>query len=453
MKPTLPQRLQFWLSILGVSIPVCAFLLWARHREISLPGLAAALVSLLLFCLLYLRFVPRWICFWRSPAVSGSSALSSGKPPHHIEGKLFTTLLAVDLGFLLAAFLIRKSTGVQGTFLESLSFWTCTDSGHYLDIAQDWYLSQGEMDRLVQLVFLPGYPLAVRLMHLLVPNFLHAGLLISALSFAGAGCVLYRLFCLDLPPREALRTIRVLCLLPGAFFFAAPMSESLFLLLCASCLYLARTHRWLSGCLLGGLAAFTRSLGLTLIIPLLFEWIAAFRVVPKKARRRQLARGAVLFLIPGGFGVYCLINLAVAGNPFQFLIYQRVHWSQQPGWFFNTAYYQTEMAQQCALSDLHTLLGLWLPNLLASFLSLLVMTLAVRHLRPSYTAWYLAYFLIAIGATWLLSAPRYLIALIPTPLALARLIRNPTADLVVSSVSLCGSILYFYAFVLRWQVW
>lgn len=191
----------------------------------------------------------------------------------------------------------------------------------------------------------------------------------------------------------------------------------------------------------------------SIIIPLLFEWITAFRVVPKKARRRQLARGAALFLIPGGFGVYCLINLAIAGNPFQFLIYQRVHWSQQPGWFFNTACYQTEMAQQCALSDLHTLLGLWLPNLLASFLSLLVMTLAVRHLRPSYTAWYLAYFLIAIGATWLLSAPRYLIALIPTPLALARLTRNPTADLVVSSVSLCGSILYFYAFVLRWQVW
>ena len=36
------------------------------------------------------------------------------------------------------------------------------------------------------------------------------------------------------------------------------MSESLFLLLCAACLYCARTERWTLGCALGGLAAFTR---------------------------------------------------------------------------------------------------------------------------------------------------------------------------------------------------
>ena len=61
--------------------------------------------------------------------------------------------------------------------------------------------------------------------------------------------------------------------------------------------------------------------------------------------------------------------------------------------------------------------------------------------------------MVAIGATWLLSAPRYLIALIPLPLALARLTRRPAVDALVSLVSGLLYLLYLYAFVMRWQVW
>lgn len=451
------RRGEFWLSAGGLAVLTAVFLVWYRSKEVSGPGLAAALCSAGLFAAVCLRFVPEWLAFWRRER-AGQAALpiSGGKSePRYIEGKIFLSLLLVEAAVVLAVYLLRRRAGYQGSFVEGLSFWTCTDSGHYLDIARDWYLSEGEWDRLVQLVFLPGYPLAVRLVDLLVGNLLYSGMLVSALSFAGAGCVLYRLFRLDCPHGDALRAVRWFCLLPGGFFFAAPMSESLFLLLCAACLYCARTERWTLGCALGGLAALTRSLGLTLLVPLFFELVS--RAVRRRERPispgRLAGRGAALLLIPAGFGIYCWVNYLVAGNPFQFMEYQRLHWSQQLGWFFNTAAYQTDLAIQCWGNNLHNLLGLWLPNLLATFSSLIVMLLAVKKLRPSYTAWYLAYFVVAIGATWLLSAPRYLIALIPLPLSLARLTRRPAVDALVSLVSGLLYLLYLYAFVMRWQVW
>lgn len=72
-------------------------------------------------------------------------------------------MFLVNLSVIVAAFLLRRIIGYQETFVDSLEFWTCTDSYHYLAIARDWYLSEGDVDRLVQLVFLPGYPIVVRL--------------------------------------------------------------------------------------------------------------------------------------------------------------------------------------------------------------------------------------------------------------------------------------------------
>jgi len=164
-------------------------------------------------------------------------------------------------------------------------------------------------------------------------------------------------------------------------------------------------------------------------------------------------RFASLLLIPAGFGVYCLINYQVSGNPFQFMEYQRVHWHQNLGWFFNTAAYQTKQAINCWENNRPHLLGLWLPNLIAGFSSLLIMIPTVKKIRPSCTAWFLVYYLIAMGATWLLSAPRYLVALLPVPLAVSQLAEKPAANILLTGASLSLSLLYLCAFVARWQVW
>ena len=432
---------------------LCAvFALWWTHAAYGAAERAAATLSAALYAGIALRFVPAWMEFWRGETPGAPP--EEKDEPWHMEIKIFLFLLAYAAAVVLLVYFIRRMAGNNEGFVEGLSFWTGTDSRHYLDIARDWYLSEGELDRLVQLVFLPGYPLAIRLMHLLVRDWLVAAMLCSALCFAGAGGVLYRLLRLDMSHADALRVLKYLCLLPGSFFFAAAMSESLFLLLCVCCLYLCRTKRWAAGCLAGGLAAFTRSLGLMLVVPLVFELVRERPFsAPEGKKKSAVGKCAALLLIPTGFAAYCYVSYRVSGNPFQFMIYQREHWSQRLGWFFNTAAYQTYQAIQSAGSNPANFLGLWLPNLFCSFAALAVMLPAARRLRASYTAWFLAYYLVAIGATWLLSAPRYLTVLLPVPMALARAAKRKAADTALTVLCASLYLLYLCAFSLHWQVW
>ena len=447
MKKVFCKTPEFLISAAGLLVLGGLYAYWYIHTSAPVYGRLSAFLCAALFAGVCLRFVPGWMDFWRK---GPPSPADTGDEPPHMGLKIFLGLLTYVLFILLLTCLTRVSAGYGGSFKDYLSFWTCADSAHYLDIARDWYLSEGSIDRLVQLVFLPGYPLAIRLMHVFVGDYLFAGLLVSALSFAGAGCIIYRLARLDMGHAGAVRTLKYLCLMPGAFFFAAPMSESLFLLLCALCVYCARKGRWLAGCLFGALAAFTRSLGLMLFAPLFFELVSS---LVKEGRQRPLRRFAALLLIPLGFGAYCAVNYFVSGDPFRFMEYQREHWGQQMGFFFNTASYQLWEAVENFASDPTTVLGLWLPNLICIFASLAVMLLAAKRLRPSYTAWFIAYFVIAIGATWLLSAPRYLAALLPLPLALSSLSKRPWADNALTILLALFSLFYLIAFALRWQVW
>ena len=434
------------LDALGLAVLAALFVLWcARTPGLSVPGGIAAGCSAALFAAVGLRFVPAWVRFWQrgddAPAVPAAE-------PAHMGARIFAMLLALDLVLLLLTWGIRTLAGQPETLAQALEFWRGTDSRHYLDIARDGYIAAGDPDRIVQLVFLPGYPLVVRAVMRLIPSDICAGVLTSALCFAGAGCVVYRLLRLDL--RGAVRALRFLTLAPGCFFFAAPMSESLFLLLTAAALYLARTRRPILGGLCGAGAAFTRSLGLLLIVPLLWELVHD-AVQRRRADARQVV-GALLVTL--GFAAYCYINWRVAGNPFQFLIYQREHWNQRTGLFFSTAAYQTDYLLRCLRSgSWRDALGLWLPNLIACFAALGLLAAAAPKLRASQTAWFLAYYIVAVGATWLLSAPRYLLVLLPVPLALAQCTRRRAANITLTALSALASLGYLIAFALRWQVW
>lgn len=444
------RRPEGWISALGVLAAAGLFAAWfAGHPDTTWLGRLSALLSVSLFTAVCLRFVPQWMEFWRTPQALPDRPTDREETPPYMEGKIFLTLLAVDIGVLVLVYLLRGAFGYTMALPDALEFWRCTDSEHYLDISRDWYLSQGEWRRVVQLVFLPGYPILVRLFTYVIGYDLYAGLLVSALAFAGAGSMIYRLLRLDLPHRDALRAVRWLCLLPGVFFFVTPMSDGLFVLLCACCLYFARTGRWGAGCLFGAMACFTRSTGLSLLVPLVFELIRA----RNQGARKNLRRGLSLLCLPAGFGAYCCINYAVSGDFFKFMEYEKAYWSQSFGLFFNTACYQLERAISYIPSKLHVTLGLWVPNLLACFGALVLVLLVVKRLRASYTAWFLAYFFVAIGCTWLLSGPRYLLGLFPMSLSMSLITKERRADLWLTAIFSCLSVLYLIAFILRWQVW
>ena len=98
-------------------------------------------------------------------------------------------------------------------------------------------------------------------------------------------------------------------------------------------------------------------------------------------------------------------------------------------------------------------MGLWLPNRTAVFASLAILIAGAKRLRASYTLWAIAYYAVAIGATWLLSAPRYLAALLPIPMSLACLgERKRTRILLFMTLALC-ELYYLAMFALRRGVW
>ena len=448
MKPENKKPFIYTLSIMGVAALAVMFARW-RIDLTDAPTLtrAAALVSVLLFAAVGLRTVPRWAEFW-----SEGAAVSSPEPPALRSGKLFLALLGWDAAILLLAWPLRCLITGPISFAESMKAWVCGDGIHYLDIARDWYLSEGSVDRLVQLVFLPGYPLLIRLARVVLRDWTAAALAVSGLSYAGAGTLLYRLLRLDCEERTARRGLMVFLLTPGFFFFPAAMSESLFLLCCIGCIYLARRGKWLFAGLCGAYAAFTRSLGITLLVPLVMELVHGM-ITGETPKNRRLPACASLLLVPLGFAAYLLINKQVAGDPFQFLTYQSEHWHQRFGLFFSTAAYQTDYALGTVHDNPHNFYGLWLPNLIASFAALGVMIYGAGKIRASYSVWFLPYYFIAIGATWLLSAPRYLAAFFPLSAAMAAAGEKKGPRAVLFAVLGTLSALYFLAFIARWQVW
>ena len=417
-----------------------------------------ARLSVVLFAVLLFWFVFRFVRETKTPL---SASCLRGKR----RGSLlvFCLLLGVGLAVFLAAGVLALCFGrVGGSLWDALrAIWSNLDSRHYLHIAEHWYASEGDLDNVVRIVFLPGYPVAIWLARLVFRDTFLAATIVSLFSFAGAGTFLFRLVRLDYGTSAARRAVCFFAAVPGAFFFSAPMSESLFLLCTLSSVYFMRTKKWLPAALCGAYAAFTRSVGGLLfgvfLIEAFFDAKDRYLQIERRVGRffGSLAwKAAVSLLIPAGLGAYLLINYAVFGDPFQFLTFQAEHWHQHLGLFPHTVTYMIDYLERyLADGDTGAAIGMWGMGLFAIFTSLFVLAAGGKRLRTSYLAYAAVYFAVSIGATWLLSAPRYLAALFPLPVCLALLTRKKPLFLTLFPLTACLNAAYLTMFVLGWQVW
>ena len=165
-----------------------------------------------------------------------------------------------------------------------------------------WYLrlaDEGWSIHDASAAFFPLYPLSVRAVAWILPgDDLIAALLISNLAFLGALLALFALTAEALGDRVARRAIVVAAIFPTAFFFLAPYTESLFLLLSILAFREARHDRWGGVAIFGALAALTRSVGILLIPALMLEAIWAGRAGSGHALRTRLAGAAAIALGP-----------------------------------------------------------------------------------------------------------------------------------------------------------
>ncbi len=427
---------------------------WLKTPPEGLPAAFSAVLAAALFAMLGIRFIPVWMEAWSGKKDCSAAVKSDFRLFLSIFGLLFLSRLAI---LALSMIMYRAIGGAADPYTTFRSIWTYGDGYHYVDIAENWYRSAGYIDDIVRLVFLPMYPILIRGAAYLTGHYFIPAVVISLVSFSLAGCVIYKIARLDMEHSDALRAVKYIVIVPSTLFYSAPMSDSLFLLLSASCIYFTRRKEYMTAAVFGGLACFTRSLGLALIAPVCFEFIADTIYEVKSGNfvpSRTIMHLISLFIIPLGFCAYLYINYAVSGNPFQYLIYQSEHWNQNLGYFFNTAAYMVRHSI-ASFGNGHPewSYGLWWPNLAFIFGSLAVMSAAVGRLRPSYTAYYIAYFTVCVGVTWLLSGPRYLASMFPISFAVALLTKNRKADIAVTACFVLGAVYYLWAFVNRWCVY
>lgn len=188
------------------------------------------------------------------------------------------------------------------------------DAAYYLSIAAHGYGSLSSD----KVAFFPLYPLLIRLTAPVFGSAVLAGALLSQLSFVGALFSLHRLTELELGRSAATATTLMLAFAPLSFFFSAVYTESLFLLLSVGSMLALRRGRWRTACMLGALAALTRSVGVLLLVALV-----AARV--REGRRDRTLAWALA--IPGAL-VAWLGALAAAGYPLLAPFTVGSHWDR-----------------------------------------------------------------------------------------------------------------------------
>lgn len=464
------QDAYFWKRLLFSAVPLILLLaVFARWVLLDAPenmeALLAAALSVFLFSLIIVRLIPGLMLAWSgAPELDVHAHDGKRSNRRHTLHPFFKIVFAL-IGFRLLLFAIAyliflAKNGYAGGIFDLIGIWndSASDSVRYLYLAEHGYVAEGETQYF--LVLLPLYPFLVRAANYIFENYLVSGLFISNLCAVFAGYFLYELALIDADKASAKRALKFLCLLPAAFLFSAPLSDSLLLMLSAAAMLLARRKCYPAACVVGFFAAFTQLSGILLILPIAVELIADIvrdRQDGNEGSQFVLAcvvNVAALLLIPLGFGLYCYVNYHISGDAFRFAAYQQTYWQQSPVHFFQTVAWQVnELLSAAADGQRSLLLGLWTPNLLFAFGSLVCVLVAAPRLRSSYTLYFLAYFSLVLGMTRQFSVPRYLTAAFPLAISLGQITRKKWLNVLLTLLFSIGLLLYLYAFVMRWNVY
>ncbi|MGW0806187.1 mannosyltransferase family protein [Nonomuraea sp. NPDC002799] len=167
------------------------------------------------------------------------------------------------------------------TLADYVGKWRKWDSGLFITIAEYGY--DGEPGKTPDdglPAFFPGLPMLMRVVHLVVPDWTAAGLLISLVAGAVAMVALARLA--ELEGASGWMAVLALLLFPMAVFLAAGYSESLFLAFAIPAWLAARQGRWPQAVILAAGASCVRITGLFLALALVVEFVTG-RESPRRA--------------------------------------------------------------------------------------------------------------------------------------------------------------------------
>lgn len=217
------------------------------------------------------------------------------------------TWLGTRVGVWLLAFggVWMLGSETAGNVPPYLSRWEQWDTHLFIELAKFGYRGYRTHTTDTHLeAFFPGEPLLLRLVHVVVRNWVASGLLISAVAGLVAVIALGRLGEIDAGRPAGSRAVLYLVLSPYAVFLATGYSEALFLAFALPSWLAMRRGRWVAAGVLAGAAAFTRIDGLFLGIGLAVEWLVMARWRVGSRRLREGAALLIPWLVTGGFFLY-----------------------------------------------------------------------------------------------------------------------------------------------------
>jgi len=290
--------------------------------------------------------------------------------------------------------------------------WNYWDTPHYIYLATHGYVNVGDPANFI--VFMPLYPLILALFNF-VKNAEAVGILISTASFAFACVLLYKLLRLDYEEKFVERFLLLLLIFPTSYFFGAPYTESLFVLLFALSFYFGRKSNWgLSG-FFSGLAVLTRPFGILFAPAIFFDW--------RKGKNKKIWQLAAIFL-PTLIAIiiYLVINQRIYGNA---LAFQRIlvnNWQKHFAFPWQSIADSWRIALGSGTIFFRVMIG-WAEAVSATLLWLLI-PYAYKKLRKSYFVYYLLGVIFLSSTSFILSTPRYLLSIPPFFILLTHLTKN-----------------------------
>ena len=312
------------------------------------------------------------------------------------------------------------------------------DAISYLQIAQHGYPAALDYRD----AFLPGFPLLIRGVALIVRDDVIAALVVT---FAGEAIGLWYVYRLVLAERDrgaAVFSVWMIAVLPTAVFFIAPFTEAPFLAAAAACLYYARQGRFARAAAAATVATALRLTGVALLPALLLEVLRRRDARPRRSSGLLLLLSIPLPLVL--YGAYMRVHTGDALALFDAQNTASFGHSLAPPWDGFAATWssltgatdgeqRSIFAREIAfgLLGLVACLGMW----------------ASTRVPRSFALYCSIAWLMTASLTFWRSQPRYFLALFPAVIVLADVTTHSRVArgvvLTGSAVLMCGGVWIF----------
>lgn len=306
----------------------------------------------------------------------------------------------------------------------TINAWNRWDGLHYTYLSQHWYTNTGDEANFI--VFFPLYPLLVKTFSFLAIKTVILEIILSSTLFVIGSYYFYRLILIDYSEKVASWAVIALAIFPTSYFFNAPYTESLFLLLFSTAFYHARRGNWIVAGLITGLACITRPFGILILAGILVEWFYS---------KSRTWKGLPVMIIPSVVAViyYLFLNQNTYGDPLMFQKILASHWQKHLISPIAGIMDSWRIALSGGLTNFVLMVG-WAEAITAT-ISWILIPFAFKYLRKSWVVFYTLSVIAFSSTSFILSTPRYLLSIPPLFVLIALAEENYLFKVVWSFIS------------------